>query len=1175
MPEVVFRDITDDLIRDRVVVGLNSNDVRERLFRERDLTLDSALDIIRAIETAAEQQKKLTESSSVHSIKKGWRKGKYSGAAKNPQIDYGKKKGLKLIKCSKCGRKHKRFNCPAFRKKCHGCQAVGHLKAMCPKTAQVDGVCLDEESSHDDDSHECDSDTSSEYSEPGLLSQYRDVKCELITVTPNIFNNDTEINTIIYDWIEPIIFNSCKTVNCKIDTGAQSNVICKSVLKQIDTNSVLKQSNIRLTAFGGNKIETLGTTKLSLKLNNLELPSVSFIVVDIHCQTIIGLQTACKFKLVSFPSSARLCQIDSETSHSSERENVSERCESVVHVSTHSQPPIHDHCTRRSKVGIDSERVSVSTNEQGNVVSRVANKVTSQVVSRADCKDSGKKTRKVDSKTCKVDKDVRQNNKVVNMVSGKDTGSRASKVARGLHVKDSRESDDMPQCSERTEIQLKTRNRPVTGSLTPENLLKQYSSVFNESQVGLVQGKEYNIILRSDYVPVVHAARRLPFSTVDKVKSELDRMHKLKVIVPVDEPTEWVNSMTITHKPGGRIRICLDPTNLNEFILREHVHIPTPEELHTKLAGAKVFSKLDLKDGYWQIPLSERSSYLTTFNTPKGRYRYTRLPFGLSSANEVFQKRVSKAYEGLEGIMVLYDDVLVYGNNQAEHDKRLAKCLDRTLEVGIRLNKPKCKFRLSEVLYVGHVISSAGISPNPDRIQDVLNMPNPTDSKGCQRILGMLNYLAKYIPNMSELTYPIRQLLVKGTDFVWTFEQEDAMKKIKKVLTSHPVLQVFDVSKPVTLNTDASQHGAGACILQNGGPVAYASKSLTSTQQSYAQIEKELAAIVFGAERFYQYLYGKKVTVETDHKPLITILKRPIHQAPARCQRLLLRLQRFDLHPVYVPGKLMHISDALSRAVSPSSQIKCAKLEEETELMVHAVVQDIDCSDNMWSKISTETSQDPVLSTVKRLISNGWPDKITQCPESAKLYFNLRHQLTNFQDVILFNDWIVVPKSLHAELLRRLHVGHQGQERCKNLARKSIYWRGLNSDIDNMVRGCEACLLQRALPPRGKMISHKLPSRVWQELCADLFSYEGVTYQIIACFLSKWVEIRKFNVKHPSACHLIEHFKDLCSVYGIPNSIFSDNALYNSKEFRDFAKSYDIKLTNSSPYYAQSNGQIE
>ena len=223
---------------------------------------------------------------------------------------------------------------------------------------------------------------------------------------------------------------------------------------------------------------------------------------------------------------------------------------------------------------------------------------------------------------------------------------------------------------------------------------------------------------------------------------------------------------------------------------------------------------------------------------------------------------------------------------------------------------------------------------------------------------------------MSQLTSPIRQLLLKDVRFDWTYEHDKVMENIKRILTSSPVLRYYDVNKPVVLNTDASNDGFGACILQEGRPVSYASRNLTPAQRSYSQIEKELATIFFGAERFYQHLCGKKVIVETDHKPLITIINNPLSKAPGRCQRLLLRLQAFDLQPKYVPGKYMYISDMLSRAVRPSV-VKTSTLEAETDLMVHTIVREMGCSAEVEREITNETARDSVLAAVKSLIING------------------------------------------------------------------------------------------------------------------------------------------------------------------------------------------------------------
>ena len=180
--------------------------------------------------------------------------------------------------------------------------------------------------------------------------------------------------------------------------------------------------------------------------------------------------------------------------------------------------------------------------------------------------------------------------------------------------------------------------------------------------------------------------------------------------------------------------------------MREHTALPTTEEIFAKVKDAKVFSKLDMKNGYWQIPLSKESQTLTTFNTPVGRYMYKRMPFGISSANEIFQRKVSQAYEGLTGVITMFDDILVYGKDITQHNRHLDNMLSRTQELGIKLNRQKCKFLTTELVYMGHVITPDGIKPDPAKIHDIIHMPRPTDKKGVQRLMGMVTFLANIYP---------------------------------------------------------------------------------------------------------------------------------------------------------------------------------------------------------------------------------------------------------------------------------------------------------------------------------------------------------------------------------------------------------------------------------------------
>ena len=682
--------------------------------------------------------------------------------------------------------------------------------------------------------------------------------------------------------------------------------------------------------------------------------------------------------------------------------------------------------------------------------------------------------------------------------------------------------------------------------------------------------------MKKDAIPIVHPPRRIAFTLKDRIQKELERMEKLGVIVQVDEGTEWVNSMAVVEKPG-KLRLCLDPSSLNKVVVREHTTLPTVEETLAKLTNARYFSKLDAKDGYWQVPLTTRSSYYTTFNTPFGRYRYTRLPFGINSANEVFHKRMSQIYDRLPGVIVMHDDILVYGASITEHNDRLVSVFDRSRQKGVKLNKGKCRFNADKIIFMGHQITRNGIQMDPEKVHDILNMPRPTDKTGVQRLLGMLNFLNKHIPNLSQLTQPIRTLLDKRVEFVWTFEHDEAIDKIKTVLSSDQVLAFYDINNNITLSCDASKDGLGSCILQDNRPISYASRSLTKCQKQYAQIEKELLAIVFGCERFHQYLYGKEVLVQTDHKPLINMLKKPLHTTPARIQRLLIRLQRYNLKLTYVPGKFMYIADCLSRAFCTTNLSESDKnLESEAELMIHSVVENVNCSKQMMHKIKAETANDDALKLVKYYIMNGsWPKYVNDCGEPAKLYWSMRDELSLYQEIVLYNDRIVIPRSLRTELLHRIHEGHQGREKCKSLARRVIYWKGMSADIDNFVNRCEACLSQRNAPPREPILRRELPNRAWEVVAVDIFSYGGIKYQIITDYFSKWPEICRMP-RDPTSHSVIEHLKTTFSRFGIASVIYSDgDSLYNSQEFRKFCLNYECDHKFSSSRYAQSNGFAE
>lgn len=296
-------------------------------------------------------------------------------------------------------------------------------------------------------------------------------------------------------------------------------------------------------------------------------------------------------------------------------------------------------------------------------------------------------------------------------------------------------------------------------------------------------------------------------------------MQHIGVITPVFQPTDWVSSMVAAHKKDKEvIRLCINPKDLNKALKRPHLPMRSVEEVAAQMAGATVFSVLDAKNSFWQIPLDKKSSMLTTFSTPFGRYRFLRMPFGMNSASEVFQRSMEQLFAG----SVIVNDIIIGGRDTAEHDANLKKVLNRVKEVNLKLNPAKCKFRLDQVCYVGHIFTSNGLKADPSKTAAINDMPVPTDVPAIQRFLRMVNYLSKYIPNLSEIAAPLRKLTHKDTAWCWLPQHQAAFDQLKSCLSSPAVLAYYNVKEPVTLTCDASRYGLEAACMQNDRPVAFA-----------------------------------------------------------------------------------------------------------------------------------------------------------------------------------------------------------------------------------------------------------------------------------------------------------------------------------------------------------------
>ena len=698
------------------------------------------------------------------------------------------------------------------------------------------------------------------------------------------------------------------------------------------------------------------------------------------------------------------------------------------------------------------------------------------------------------------------------------------------------------------------------------DILSGYSDLFRG--IGLIKG-EYNIEVDTNVSPKIHPPRSVPVAIRDRVKTELDRMEQNGIIAKVYEPTDWVNSLVTVVKPN-KVRICIDPRDLNLAIKREHHPMNTIEDVATRLHGARYFSVLDADKGFYQIKLTERSSKYTTFNTPFGRYCYLRMPMGIASAPEIWQRAMNTVFGDMVGVECVMDDILVWGATKEEHDERLINVLDRARAENLTLNRSKCRITLREVDYIGHIISEQGLKASPTKIQDVQRMPEPQNKGDVQRFLGMVTYMSKFIPNLSELSAPMRTLVSKEVSWHWDKPQKDSFQALKNAVTQAPVLKFYDPNEPVTLSVDASSKGLGAVLLQGGQPVAYSSKALTDTEQRYAQIEKEMLAIVHGCVKFHKLIYGRSdVKVETDHRPLEAIFKKPLHVAPMRLQKMMMKLQLYRLTVTYVPGKQLHIADALSRAfVSDTGD---PLIEDDLSVNMVSIVP---VSHGKLDMIRNETAADHSLQQLRDVVLQGWPSQRSQTPHEIHPYWNIRDEISLYEGILYRGERIIVPTTMRSEMLERIHESHLGIETCKRRARDVLYWPGMAAAVEDKVSQCGICQESRNRQPKEPLLSHDVPNKPWSKIASDLFHWNGNNYLLMVDYYSNFIETVK--LENTLSKTVIAHLKANMARYGIIDELITDNGpQFSSQEFQDFTKCYEFAHNTSSPTYAQSNGLAE
>ena len=686
-----------------------------------------------------------------------------------------------------------------------------------------------------------------------------------------------------------------------------------------------------------------------------------------------------------------------------------------------------------------------------------------------------------------------------------------------------------------------------------------------------MKDSQLDIPIDQNVKPVTQPMRRVPFSMRDKLEQKLNELVDLDVIERAEGPTPWISPVVVVPKPNGDIRLCVDMRQANGAIVRERHPIPTVDEVLRDLNGSTVFSKLDIKWAFHQVELSEVSRPITTFATHKGLFRYKRLMFEVSCAPEMYQRVIQQVLEGCDGVRNIHDDIIVHGQTTEEHDKRLEEAMERIQNRGLTLNREKCKFHMSELEFMGHSLSAQGIGPSQAIVEAVTEARQPESAAEVRNFLGLVNFCARFIPDLATVSEPLRRLTRKDVHFSWGKEQEVAFNELKKRLAKTETLGYFDSVAKTRVITDASPVGLGAFLVQeqNGEErvICYVSRSLTDVEKRYSQTEKEALGIVWACERLHMYLYGTDFEILTDHKPLQFIYSKK-SQPSARVNRLVLRLQPYRFTVRHIPGK-ENIADSLSRLTRSKAS---ADLSSEAEEYVRFVAENSTPQALSTREIERASDADQELSNVRKCVQTEMWHKLEN-----KRYLLVRNELSVIGKLVLRRTRIIIPSSSRDQVLHLAHEGHPGIVSMKRRLRTKVWWPGCDKDAEMFCKTCYPCQMVSMSKPPEPLKRTELPSGPWQHISADLMTPSlpsGDHLLVVVDYYSRYME--EEVLRSTTADKVIASLRKIFLTHGLPVSITTDNGpQFISEEFRKFVEEERIEHRRVTPLWPQAHGEVE
>ncbi|KAA0063793.1 pol protein [Cucumis melo var. makuwa] len=627
-------------------------------------------------------------------------------------------------------------------------------------------------------------------------------------------------------------------------------------------------------------------------------------------------------------------------------------------------------------------------------------------------------------------------------------------------------------------------------SLSSEPVVREYPDVFPDKLPGLPPPREvdFAIELEPGTAPISRAPYRMAPAELKELKVQLQELLDKGFIRPSVSP--WGAPVLFVKKKDGSMRLCIDYRELNKVTVKNRYPLPRIDDLFDQLQGATVFSKIDLRSGYHQLRIRDGDIPKTAFRSRYGHYEFVVMSFGLTNAPAVFMDLMNRVFKDFldSFVIVFIDDILIYSKTEAEHEEHLHQVLETLRANKLYAKFSKCEFWLRKVTFLGHVVSSEGVSVDPAKIEAVTNWPRPSTVSEIRSFLGLAGYYRRFVEDFSRIASPLTQLTRKGTPFVWSPACERSFQELKQKLVTAPVLTVPDGSGNFVIYSDASKKGLGCVLMQQGKVVAYASRQLKIHEQNYPTHDLELAAVVFALKIWRHYLYGEKIQIYTDHKSLKYFFTQK--ELNMRQRRWLELVKDYDCEILYHPGKANVVADALSRKVAHSAalitkQTPLLRDFERAEIAVSvgevtAQLAQLTVQPTLRQKIIAAQLNDPYLAEKRRVVE-------TEQGEDFSI---------SSDDGLMFEGRLCVPEdnAVKTELLTEAHSSpftmHPGSTKMYQDLRSVYWWRGMKRDVADFVSRCLVCQQVKAprQHPAGLLQPLSVPGWKWESVSMDFIT---------------------------------------------------------------------------------------